>query len=107
MIRVEPGAVQAIKVFLARRGAEGPLRVDLLSTGCCDPSLGLRLDCIGEADLTQEIEGVKFLVSPEVARLFGEITISYVDEKDRRGFLITSEKPVSEWGGFGVSTIRD
>ena len=106
MVRVEPGAVQAIKVFLAQTGAEGPLRVDLLSTGCCDPSLGLRLDRVEGSDITEDVEGITFVVSPEVQRLFGEITISYIDEKDRQGFLITSERPVSEWVGFGVSAIR-
>lgn len=106
MVRVEPGAVQAIKVSLAKTGAGCPLRIDILSTGCCDPSLGLRLGRVEGSDLTEDVEGITFVVSPEVQRLFGEITISYIDEKDRQGFLITSEKPVSEWAGFGVSAIR-
>ncbi len=106
MVRVEPRALQAIKIFLARTGAKGPLRLDLLSTGCCDPSLGLRLDRAEDADLTQVVEGVIFVVSPGVHHLCGEIAVSYVEGEDRQGFLITSERPVSEWEGFAAGPIR-
>ncbi len=106
MINVKAEAVRAIKLFLTQKGAGGPLRVELLSTGCCDASIGLRLDRISDSDLIQEVEGFVFVIDPETNRLLGEITISYVDENDRQGFLITSENTVSEWGGFGVSKIR-
>jgi Fe-S cluster assembly iron-binding protein IscA len=83
-----------------------PLRIDLQASGCCDPSLGLRVDIVRESDLIQEIDGLVFVIGPEIYRLAGEVTISYVDDRHRKGFVITSSKPVTEWDGFSVSSIR-
>jgi Fe-S cluster assembly iron-binding protein IscA len=52
-----------------------------------------------------EYDGVTFLVAPEMYNLTGEVTISYVDEAGRRGFLLTSDKPTGEWDGFAASKI--
>jgi Fe-S cluster assembly iron-binding protein IscA len=57
-------------------------------------------------DLTLELDGLKFVINPETYRVVGDVTISYVDEQGRRGFVITSAKPVGEWDGFGVSDIK-
>ena len=106
MITLEPTVGQAIKSFLAEKGSKGPMRIDLHSTGCCDASLCLRVDLIRAADLVQEIDGLQFVMSPETYQLVGEVTISCVDEKGKKGFILTSSKPVSEWAGFGVCFIR-
>jgi Fe-S cluster assembly iron-binding protein IscA len=106
MVKLETGASQAIKAFFAEKGFEGPLRIHLQSSGCCDPSLSLSVDQIQESDLIREVDGLTFIINPETRELVGEVTISYMDEIGRRGFVITSSKPVSEWEGFGVSTIR-
>jgi Fe-S cluster assembly iron-binding protein IscA len=106
MVKLEASASQAIRSFLAEKGIQGPLRIDLRSSGCCDPSLSLSVNNIRESDLIQEVEGLTLIMSPEIYQLAGEVTISYADEIGRKGFLLTSEKPISEWGGFGVSTIR-
>ncbi len=55
--------------------------------------------------MIEEAEGVTFVISPEVYQLVGEITISYTDEAGRKGFVLTSEKPLSEWDGLGVCSI--
>ena len=106
MVKLEASASQAIRSFLAEKGIQGPLRIDLQSSGCCDPSLCLSLNNIREPDLIQEVEGLTLIMSPEIYQLVGEVTISYVDEIGRKGFLLTSERPISEWDGFGVSIIR-
>ena len=106
MVKLEASASQAIRSFLAEKGIQGPLRIDLRSSGCCDPSLSLSVNNIRESDLIQEVEGLTLIMSPEIYQLVGEVTISYVDEIGRKGFLLTSEKPISEWDGFGVSIIR-
>lgn len=106
MITLEPGAGQAIKSFLAEQGCRGPIRIDLNSTGCCDVSLGLSVDTVRAADLVQEVDGLQFVMSPETYQLVGEVTISFVDEREKRGFVLFSSKPVSEWDGFGVCSIR-
>ena len=105
MVRLEPGASQAIRSFLAEKGIQGPIRIDLQSSGCCDPSLGLSVDTIRESDLIQELDDLTFVISPETHRLVGEVTISYVDDAGGKGFFLTSTRPVSEWDGFGPSSI--
>ena len=106
MVRLGATASQAIRSFLAERGFQRPLCIELQSSGCCDPSLGLSVDDIRASDLTQEVDGVTFVMSPETYALVGEVTISFSDEIGRRGFILTSGKPVSEWDGFAVTSIR-
>jgi Fe-S cluster assembly iron-binding protein IscA len=105
-VKLESGAGRAVGRFLEEKGIVRTLRIDLNFSGCCDPSLCLRADDIGRDDLYTEVEGLTFIVDPEVYRLAGAVTISYVDEEGRQGFLLTSERPVSEWQGFGVSAIQ-
>jgi len=105
-INLIPGAGPAASKFLNEKGISRPLRIDLRFTGCCDASLGLRVDDISEADLYIEAAGLIFIIDPEVYRLAGEITVAYLEEEGRKGFVLTSERPVSEWEGFGVSDIQ-
>ena len=106
IITLATDADRAIKLFFSQQGFQKPLRIDLQSSGCCDPSLGLRVDTIRESDLIHKLNGLTFVISPEIFHLAGNITISYVDSTDKKGFMIHSEKPISEWDGFGVSDIR-
>ncbi len=106
MIKVEATAIQAIRSFFGEKGFHRPLRIALQSSGCCDPSLGLSVDDIRESDLTQELDGLTFVISPETYALVGEVTIFFLDEGGRKGFVLTSRNPVSEWDGFAVTSIR-
>jgi Fe-S cluster assembly iron-binding protein IscA len=106
MVKLEPGAGQAIKSFLTRKGLQKPLRIQLLSSGCCDPALVLSLDTIDETDEVQEVDGLTFAISPETHRLVGTVTISCREAFGQKGFVLTSIKPVSEWDGFGTTLIR-
>jgi len=103
---MDRGTSQVIKAFLAEKGIQKPVRIDLSFSGCCDSSLCLRPDYISKTDFILESEGLTFLISPETYELTGDISISYVDEIDRKGFIMISSKPVGEWDGFGVSDIK-
>jgi Fe-S cluster assembly iron-binding protein IscA len=103
---LEPGVSQFIKAFLADKGTRQPIRIDLNFSGCCDASLCLRADTILEADLTLEFDGLTFAINRETYQLVGEVTISYIDEMGRKGFVLKPGKPVGEWDGFGVSDIK-
>jgi Fe-S cluster assembly iron-binding protein IscA len=105
-VKLSPEAIQAIKSYLETKGVNGPVRIDLHSTGCCDPSLGLCMDGSRPSDIAQEVNGVTLVISPETYQSVGEVTISRVDEADRKGYVLTSSKPLSEWEGFGVCDIR-
>ena len=105
-VTLTAGAAEAIKAFLSGQGLEGPVRIDLRFVGCCDPSLGLEVDTVRETDLVQEAEGLTFVISPETYTLAGDVTISCADDGERSGFVLASSRPVSEWEGFGVCSIR-
>lgn len=98
-------AVAAIKAFLAEAGAQGAVRVELASSGCCDASLALRVDAPRESDHVEEAEGVTFVIDPDTRDLVGEVRVFYVDEPGRKGFVLTSSNPVSEWDGFAPTNI--
>ena len=56
--------------------------------------------------MTQVIDGLTFIIDPEAHQLVGEVTITYVDEIGRKGFVLSSRKPISEWEGFSVTNIK-
>ena len=103
---MEPGVSQAIKSLLAERNIHRPIRIDLNFSGCCDSSLCLRADAVLDGDLNLESDGLIFVINPATYQLVGEVIISYIDEPGRKGFVLTSSKPVGEWDGFGVSDIK-
>jgi Fe-S cluster assembly iron-binding protein IscA len=106
MVKLESGAGRVIKDFLDEKGPRHPIRIDLESSGCCDPTLTLSVDHLHEDDFVADIDGLVFLINPDIYRLVGDVTISYVDDNGRKGFVVTSHKPVSEWGAFGLCHIR-
>lgn len=106
MIAITPEAVDAIRAFLIDRKYSKSIRIYLQSTGCCDASLGLTVDDARKDDIIQDVCGIPFLISPDVSELTGNITIDYVSEKHKTGFVLTSERPISEWSGFGVCMIK-
>jgi Fe-S cluster assembly iron-binding protein IscA len=105
-IKWTPEAIQSIKAFQKEQGAFDPIRIDIQSTGCCDPSLGLFLDRLRPADLVEEADGIQVVISPDIFQTVGEVVVDWVEERDKKGFVITSSKPLSEWEGFGVCDIR-
>jgi Fe-S cluster assembly iron-binding protein IscA len=48
---------------------QGPVRIEIQFTGCCDPSLGLIVDAVRESDLVEEVDGLTFVISPETHQL--------------------------------------
>jgi hypothetical protein len=64
------------------------------------------VDQLRPSDLVEEVDGLQFVMSPETYQLVGEVTISFLDEEGKRGFVLVSSKPVSEWDGFGVCSIE-
>jgi Fe-S cluster assembly iron-binding protein IscA len=106
MIKLEPGVSQAILSFIKGDNQRRPIRIDLNFTGCCDATLCLALDALRENDLISEKEGLTFVIGPEVYDLAGDITVSYLEEESRKGFVIKSKKPLGEWEGFGLTDIK-
>jgi Fe-S cluster assembly iron-binding protein IscA len=106
LVTLDPGAGQAVKSLLSEKGVQGPVRVELQFTGCCDPSLGLIVDTVRESDLVEETDGLTFVIDPETHQLTGEVRISCTDEAGRNRFVLTSSKPIGEWDGLITCSIR-
>jgi Fe-S cluster assembly iron-binding protein IscA len=106
VIKLERGVSRAISSFMKEKNINRPLRISLNFSGCCDASLCLRVDDARKSDMVFDIEGLTLVISPETYELKGKITVSYVNESGREGFMIRSSKPVSEWEGFGASDIK-
>lgn len=106
LVTLDPGAAQTIRSLLSEREAQGPVRIELQFSGCCDPSLGLLVDTARESDLVEEADGVTFVISPETYELAGEVRISRRDDAESQGFVLTSSKPVSEWDGFTTCDLK-
>ncbi len=106
MITCTPEAVRTLRTVIAEINIQKPIRIHLQSTGCCDASLGLMADDAHPDDIIQDVQGIPFLISPDLSKLAGNITIDYISEKHRTGFVLTSENPISEWSGFGICTIQ-
>ena len=102
LVTLEPGAGQAIRSSLAEAGVQGPIRIAITSSGCCDPSFGLAVDRVREPDLVEEVDGVTFVIDLETHDLVGDVTIGCAED----GFVVTSAKPLSEWDGFAPCKIR-
>lgn len=88
------------------KGLSASIRIEISFAGCCEPLLSLLADSPCGGDLVDEVEGITFLISPDVYQLSGDINISYVTEPCRKGFSITSARSISEWAGFGVCDIK-
>lgn len=106
MITATPQAIETIRTFLEKNGLQKSVRVHLHSTGCCEASLGLMADDAHDEDWAEDIQGVVFVIGRDLEKLTGNITIAYIAEPHRTGFVLTSENPVSEWSGFGVCDIQ-
>jgi Fe-S cluster assembly iron-binding protein IscA len=105
-VKVSPGASEAIRSLLAEKGVQGPVRIELQFTGCCDPSLGLIVDPARETDSIEEVDGVTFVIDQAALELAGEVNIDYRVEKGREAFLVTSANPVGEWDGLVTCNLR-
>ena len=106
IIELTSEAAAAIRSTLIGKNSKQPIRIDIHNTGCCDCSLGLAVDEVREKDLVQKAGGLTFVMNPEIHELAGDVTIAYVDEKGKKGFVLTSSKPLNEWDGFGVCEIK-
>ncbi len=106
IINLDAATVRAMRSALLQKGSIQPVRIDMRFNGCCDASLGLCADAVNEDDLSEELDGLTFVVDRETFRLTGEITISYVSKEGGDGYVITSNKPVSEWEGFSMTDIK-
>ena len=105
-LRLEPGVGDEIKSFLSAHEVRRPIRIDLGFSGCCDSSLCLRADTARPDDRMEILEGITFVISPQVNDLVGDIKIASANKEGKPGFILTSTRPVNEWEGLGACDIK-
>ena len=105
IVTLGPDTAGAIKTWMSGNNAHGAVRIEIRSTGCCDSSLGMRIDSTLQSDMVVIVEGITFVVDRKIHDLVGQISIARSDEPNRAGFVITSSIPLNEWAGFGTSEI--
>jgi hypothetical protein len=52
------------------------------------------------------MEDLTIRMSPSTYELVGTVSISYVDDAQKKGFVLTSSKPLNEWEGFAACNIK-
>ena len=68
--------------------------------------LGMIADTAEESDLIDEIDGLTILMRPALYAQVGEVSIFCAEDPEKNEFILVSDKPLSEWEGFGSSNIR-
>jgi Fe-S cluster assembly iron-binding protein IscA len=106
LITLDQPAIEAIRKELDGKGLPLTVRIEIRSTGCCDASLSLISDTAEESDLIESVEDLTIRMSPSTHELVGTVSISYVDDAQKRGFVLTSSKPLNEWEGFAACNIK-
>jgi Fe-S cluster assembly iron-binding protein IscA len=106
LITIDQPAIEAIRKELEGKGLPLTLRIEIRSTGCCDASLSLVSNAAEELDLIESVEDLTIRMSPDTYKLVGNVSISYVDDAPKKGFILTSSKPLNEWEGFAACNIK-
>lgn len=96
LLKITPSAGQAFGAFDWSEHAGKGVRLFVQGMGCSGPSIGMALDAPGDGDEVIEHDGVRFLVdgpTAEVLRQGGGLNVDFIDENERRGYLLTLGKP--------------
>ena len=107
MVKVAPDTVEAIKAWSASNDIRGALRLQVQTSGCCEPILAASFDEIREDDLVEDIDGLQIAIDPSTYRITGEICIELAEEESSPPLLkLSPNLPLSEWSGFLITPIK-
>lgn len=96
LLKISDSAGQAFGAFDWSAHAGKGVRLFVQGAGCSGPSLGMALDDATAEDAVVEHAGVRFMMdlqTTEVLRQGGGLNVDYIEEEQRRGYLLTLEKP--------------
>lgn len=97
MFTVSDTAAEKIKEVLIAEGKAGwGLRIFKIDGGCCGPSYGMDIDeKASEADEVIEKNGLRVFMDRETFRNLGEMTLDFIDDGQRQGFVLSGGKAPS------------
>ncbi|MCM3595504.1 adhesin [Metabacillus idriensis] len=86
-MKITENAKQLLETIFQERNAEG-IRVYSLGSGCCGPQIGLSLDAPMDADIVQEVNGIKVAIDPQISSSVEHITLDKENTADGTGFVL-------------------
>ncbi len=95
MVTISDTAAEKTKEILsAEDKAEWGLRFYTAGASCCGPSYGIDIvENPIDGDEVIEKNGTKFFIDKEASEKLDGMTIDFVDEGERQGFVLTGGKP--------------
>lgn len=97
MFTVSDTAAEKVKEVLIAEGKAGwGLRIFRIDGGCCGPSYGMDIDeKASEADEVIEKNGLRVFMDRETFMNLSEMTLDFIDDGQRQGFVLSGGKAPS------------
>ena len=83
------------------------MRLEVRTSGCCEPILAASFGEVREGDLVETIDDLQITVEPDTYRITGEICIEPAEEGFPPFVKLIPTQPLSEWSGFIVTSIEN
>ena len=96
----------AIKSLAGDNASRPVLRIELRTSGCCDPTLALLFDQVRAGDLISEYEDLVAVMDPSIHEITGDVAVSLSLDGADPGFILDTVKPFTEWSGFSICTLE-
>jgi len=105
MITISDAAAQKSREILNAEGkADWGFRFYTAGGGCCGPSFGIDLvEKPEDGDKVVEVNDAKFFIDKEASEKLKGMTIDFVDDGERQGFVINDPNASSCGSGCGSS----
>lgn len=100
-VDIKPKAAEALQ------GYKGVIRLQVRTSGCCEPALIAFWDKQHPGDLYMRLGELLFVVDPESHGITGLITVDIHESGDPPTLLLTTANPLSEWAGLAGTVIRE
>ncbi len=97
MFTVSDIAAEKVKEVLTAEGKAGwGLRIFKIDSGCCGPSYGMDIDeKASETDEVIEKNGLRIFMDKETFMNLSEMTLDFIDDGQRQGFVLSGGKAPS------------
>ena len=94
MLEVTEAAVNALTSYLKEQNLDSPIRVYMAQGGCSGTALAMGLDDKKDSDQSFELNGLTFLVAPDLLESVGKLKVDFLTQGSQSGFQVSSEKPL-------------
>jgi Fe-S cluster assembly iron-binding protein IscA len=86
-LKITENAKHLLETIFKERNADN-IRVYSLGSGCCGPQIGLSLDAPLQADIVQEVNGIKVALDPQISSSVEDVTLDKENTADGAGFVL-------------------